>query len=158
LRFAQRLYHCAFDPLDKAVHLLGLGTGDTGQLNGPGAEQELVEQGFVIAIGRPRPLDVAAACAQQSAPGLNLPNPFSRYFGEHGEACSGVLATLRVVRGGSEHGMRPALGPLGIGSVKCAQADTEMVAMTAYLVQRDEAVKAIVCSVLQSLGHNRTTV
>ena len=61
-----------------------------GQFRRPGAEQKLVKQIFVVAVGRRRALDVAAPRAQDPAPGLDLPRPIPPGISEStraGRAC-----------------------------------------------------------------------
>ena len=79
--------------------------------------------------------------------------PQRRDLGEHREPRADVLASFGVVGGVGEHRITGA-PPRFDRSMKFFGRDAETRRIASYLVERDQAVVAIKCGVLDSLGHH----
>ena len=152
-RLAQRLLDSRVDA--DAIGFPLLVARGVEHVDRPGAHEHLVEHVFVVAVGRGRALDVAASRSQDAGPGLDLPAPFLRHFGENGEPRPIVFAALGVVRRGRQHGVRPVLGARGVRLVKEGRGEAKPLRRAADFVERDEPIVAIESGVLDPFGHHR---
>ena len=69
----------------------------------PRAEQRLVQQVFLVAIGRDAALDAQLLAAVQARPARERRAPLARQLGQHVDARADVLAALGVVGRAGEH-------------------------------------------------------
>ena len=128
-------------------------------LDRPGADQNLVEHVFVVAIRRRAAFDIAAAGAQDPAPGRDLPAHSSGISERTASLRPRVLAALGVMRRAGQHRVRPVRGALGVGLVKGAPAampNRSGAPPTSF--SATNRLIAIEGRVLDALGHHRPGV
>ena len=127
-------------------------------LDGPRAEQDLVEQQFLVRVRRGVLLafDLRLELGVAVAPGAHRAPPFLRQLRERGDPRPGVLAALGVVRGRRQHRVRPVAAVVLVRAVEIPRADAEALRLAAHLVERDQPVVNVERRVLQPLGHDRS--
>ena len=126
---------------------------------GRGAEQGLVDKVFVGVrrrIGR-RILagDLFAHAFVQLAPAAQRESPRDRHFRQHVDAVAYVFGALVVMRRGRQHGVRPALGPIGAGAVEIFERHAEDGRLAAHFVECAQRKVAVEGRVLDPLGRDR---
>src|SRR5690349_15183826 len=126
LRFAQRFRCGSLDPAPESVHLIWVNLAPR-ELRGPSAEQKLIKGIFIIAIRRRCVRTSCAARSQYTAPKSNLFGPVLRNLRQYGQPGPGIFSPLGVMRGGTQHRVRGAFGPLNIRVMEGRNAYAELV-------------------------------
>src|SRR5262249_43962770 len=107
LGLVQRLENVGLDALDEAVVFLG-----TVRLYGPGADQGLVEEAFLVRVGGLFVLKYHAVGLIHLVPTRQALGPCRRHFREHVQTGADVFTALGVVRRAGGQRPRPVRLPL----------------------------------------------
>ena len=121
-------------------------------VDGPGADERLVEEVLGIAVG---PLAAPVRFVDRRPP-LDGGAPALGNLGEQGQARAHVLASLAVVGRGGEHRARPADVRLDALAVELRDRHPEAAGIAPDLVERGQPVEAVERGVLHALGHDRS--
>ena len=114
-RFAQRFRHVVADALDEVLVRVLRG------LEGPGAEQRLVQQVFLVAIGRRMAVHHGVVTLVRARPAPERRPPGSGHLREHADTRAHVFAAFRVVRRGRRERRGPLPLPLGEPAMQVAR-------------------------------------
>src|SRR5690606_19144440 len=136
--------------------ILDLGWRCVGDVERKAADQDLVEEIFIVAAGRRTTVDLAPPRPVEPPPPANMLRPPRRIFGEYVDAGAHVLAALVVVRRSREHRKRVVPQPLLVHVMERCRRDAEALRLAADIVQRDEAMVTVKRRILERLGHHRT--
>src|SRR5262249_48083406 len=121
-----------------------------------GTDQGLVEQVFLVRIRHVAAVsEQTLAGAIGAAPTKYLRAPRLWHLGKNIQAGAYVFTSLRVVSGGSQHGIRPELRPFLILIMEFAHGDAKLFGRSPDLVHGDKPVVVVAGRVLKPLGHHR---
>ena len=113
---ADRLQHVGFDPIDEisSSRQFGRSTAPTAT-----PHQSLIKQVFVIRGGRwLRRSTMRLMAAIEAPPFAHSKPPQCRHLRENIDPRAHILRTLRIMRAGRQHGVRPVAQALLIGEMK----------------------------------------
>ena len=124
------------------------------RLQGPSAQQGLIEQIFVVSAGRRQAFDLAVMPAIDRAQRLTAAPPL-RDFGKNVDPRPHVLAPFSVVRGGGRRATSAARTGVAVFALKIVDGAGAARRVAAHLVQRAQWKVTIKGRVFDSLGHQR---
>lgn len=130
-------------------------SGEIGFVEGPSAEQGLVEQDLFVGIGGGFAVECGAERGVDGGPAGEAAGPGLGVFGEQVEAGAHVFAAFGVMGRGGVHGIGPLSAATGGEVVEVGEGDVFEGWLGADVVEGEEAVVDVEAGVFDAFGAHR---